>query len=185
MSLIPGSQISTHAPLARCDTLEMEYNNGIKISTHAPLARCDNRWLAVRSLSGRFQLTHLLRGATARGYGSGEPVEFQLTHLLRGATLAASGYSDFSSYFNSRTSCEVRPSRIAKTKGLANFNSRTSCEVRLAGEREKKRRRISTHAPLARCDPIRIRYLVIPAHFNSRTSCEVRRQSSNSRSSTI
>ena len=80
-------QISTHAPLARCDAYEQLCNLGNPISTHAPLARCDVVVLAVQinvqnfnsrtscevrhSLqtcpvpAGRFQLTHLLRGATA------------------------------------------------------------------------------------------------------------------------
>ena len=75
--------------------------------------------------------------------------------------------------------------RLGCRKGCTRGAEEEIMKILLAGEREKKRRRISTHAPLARCDPIRIRYLVIPAHFNSRTSCEVRRQSSNSRSSTI
>ena len=104
-------QISTHAPLARCDAYEQLCNLGNPISTHAPLARCDVVVLAVQinvqnfnsrtscevrhSLqtcpvpAGRFQLTHLLRGATAREFAYSDFSIFQLTHLLRGATLPA------------------------------------------------------------------------------------------------
>ena len=79
--------------------------------------------------------------------------------------------------FNSRTSCEVRPGRHTtaawplstfqlthllrgatpwqQLKRLSkNFNSRTSCEVRLKAQltTDVSDVRISTHAPLARCD---------------------------------
>ena len=80
-----------------------------------------------------FQLTHLLRGATNRVKDGGQLIKFQLTHLLRGAT----------QIFNA-----VR----------ININ-------------------ISTHAPLARCDVLEGPVLLAPHHFNSRTSCEVRPKS--------
>ena len=78
------------------------------ISTHAPLARCDVRRRASRC-SGKFQLTHLLRGATG-----------------------CDGCPAVLWHFNSRTSCEVRRRNRRKTMGVCYFNSRTSCEVRLA-----------------------------------------------------
>ena len=37
----PRLHISTHAPLARCDAITRKINTVDKISTHAPLARCD------------------------------------------------------------------------------------------------------------------------------------------------
>ena len=55
--------------------------------------------------------------------------KFQLTHLLRGAT-RISGATMVLLDFNSRTSCEVRPDTVFLRLGFAYFNSRTSCEVR-------------------------------------------------------
>ena len=100
--------ISTHAPLARCDTVRCIWADNanfnsrtscevrhfsqrskispISISTHAPLARCDFN----------------------------------------------NGFMDIGNYdFNSRTSCEVRRGSRLTMFLLAHFNSRTSCEVRL------------------------------------------------------
>ncbi len=78
--------------------------------------------------------------------------QFQLTHLLRGATHGRHSHGP-AFYFNSRTSCEVRQRMQQTAQGVQNFNSRTSCEVRhkvLTGKSEPQK--ISTHAPLARCD---------------------------------
>ena len=123
-------QISTHAPLARCDAYEQLCNLGNPISTHAPLARCDVVVLAVQinvqNFNSRtscevrqqcwtglyrprkFQLTHLLRGATGSRRGGGGAGKFQLTHLLRGATRFHGPSQYRTTDFNSRTSCEVR-----------------------------------------------------------------------------
>ena len=61
--------ISTHAPLARCDSIVASTSAVSVISTHAPHARCDES--AIYFLSGlAFQLTHLLRGATSRRHKS-------------------------------------------------------------------------------------------------------------------
>ena len=102
-------RISTHAPLARCDTrryqqllpflyfnsrTSCEVRHGKRIanelkagiSTHAPLARCDSSDPMSRAAMQRFQLTHLLRGATRGLQGMPGAGQFQLTHLLRGAT---------------------------------------------------------------------------------------------------
>ena len=57
---------------------------------------------------------------------------FQSTHLLRGATMCIASASIFHDDFNPRTSCEVR---------LYILYNRNAC-----------RRKISIHAPLARCD---------------------------------
>ena len=82
-------EISTHAPLARCDREEREFRDTnkyfnsrtscevrlsqidkgdkfLKISTHAPLARCDICITKTKPHAVKFQLTHLLRGATFR-----------------------------------------------------------------------------------------------------------------------
>ena len=78
---------------------------------------------------------------------------FQLTHLLRGATDNVYRGSNDSANFNSRTSCEVRRDEKSNADRPINFNSRTSCEVRpyLSASRCMLPK-ISTHAPLARCD---------------------------------
>ena len=123
------------------------------ISTHAPLARCDNRVVQI-ILRIAFQLTHLLRGATWIVVRFCSSVVFQLTHLLRGATWPGSRRMAHI-HFNSRTSCEVR-------------HRRRCCRLFTYG--------ISTHAPLARCDPSTHASMISSAHFNSRTSCEVRRR---------
>ena len=57
--------ISTHAPLARCDDGTLNPNSLEEISTHAPLARCDAFIFDAFIPARLFQLTHLLRGATA------------------------------------------------------------------------------------------------------------------------
>ena len=168
--------ISTHAPLARCDAtpryfvrgtgdfnsrtscevrqvhhrpVNHRYNFNSRTScevrrrsiTHMPRPQlyfnsrtsCEvrPRALGIDGPPPEFQLTHLLRGATRSAGRSLMKPKFQLTHLLRGATAAPAPHAP-SPDFNSRTSCEVRhPSRICFERGLP----------------------ISTHAPLARCDP--------------------------------
>ena len=62
----------------------------VVISTHAPLARCDVVSFSSSTLYCKFQLTHLLRGATV--------------------TFAAMCYPPKN--FNSRTSCEVRRTAV-------------------------------------------------------------------------
>ena len=104
--------------------------------------------------SHKFQLTHLLRGATSAPCQRWCTTKFQLTHLLRGATrirrLTPSAPPDF----NSRTSCEVRHQhRHRQHPAHYHFNSRTSCEVRQGCHVGCEQAAvISTHAPLARCD---------------------------------
>ena len=102
------------------------------ISTHAPLARCDGEDLAGRRSGINFnsRTSCEVRRRCVDGYGDG--IKFQLTHLLRGATAVpfrAFGDPDF----NSRTSCEVRHHGGKPLAVWRNFNSRTSCEVRQKG----------------------------------------------------
>ena len=146
------TKISTHAPLARCDpNINSTMPRGM-ISTHAPLARCDTGWTKfppelidfnsrtsceVRRTgrpddAGRLDIsTHApLARCDPRPRESRSWKPFQLTHLLRGATRALSRPCVSSTYFNSRTSCEVR---LDHEYGILNLA-------------------ISTHAPLARCD---------------------------------
>ena len=124
-----------------------------RISTHAPLARCDPRGNSVCEHGQKFQLTHLLRGATTEisapildnSISTHAPlarcdVSTQSDRTRRTisthAPLARCDRSACipplpSSNFNSRTSCEVRPDRrTGNRQEIADFNSRTSCEVR-------------------------------------------------------
>ena len=144
-----------------------------------------------------FQLTHLLRGATV----SQNPVR-HAGHISTHAPLARCDESLFAFLdnseisthaplarcdmlawvmyrtgrnFNSRTSCEVRLGWLVPENNAENFNSRTSCEVRRTRTIWACTRwKISTHAPLARCDQYVRKQLRTLLHFNSRTSCEVR-----------
>ena len=145
------------------------------ISTHAPLARCDDRMDKIPRRIGRFQLTHLLRGATRAGAARLPPdhisthaplarcdtvlceqIEhdgFQLTHLLRGATraLLEAGFT-----------CQISThAPLARCDACAATASRKVVSI-------------STHAPLARCDAYCFYRCKLRFHFNSRTSCEVR-----------
>ena len=144
--------ISTHAPLARCDLMVPATPLIRAISTHAPLARCDNVPVAQIKYP-EFQLTHLLRGATKALLGAilRKPISthaplarcddiplfvfykhpFISTHapLARCDTVYWSTLCP-STNFNSRTSCEVRPSPWPAGFSPLYFNSRTSCEVR-------------------------------------------------------
>ena len=152
---------------------------------------------SARILPRSFQLTHLLRGATRVDGEHRWQTIFQLTHLLRGATYAGYGFAILLKDFNSRTSCEVRPFAVDLFVPGSNFNSRTSCEVRpkhccdptrhtrfqlthlLRGATSLTLQlgitvRISTHAPLARCDVMATVARGVHCDFNSRTSCEVR-----------
>ena len=101
----------------------------------------------------RFQLTHLLRGAT-NIWGWRDPAETVSTH----APLARCDYRDPSTGlqrpgFNSRTSCEVRPcigggefplTQVSTHAPLARCDTSGRLLARLT--------QVSTHAPLARCD---------------------------------
>ena len=169
--------ISIHAPRVRCDRMvnnivlpDLHFNPRtscevrhaviicikipIYISIHAPRVRCDSRQQKCLTMWLLFQSTHLVWGATAK-------VQVRTPHH---------------SYFNPRTSCEVRP-LIFRIDQIAWG--------------------ISIHAPRVRCDQIRSliplfdvifqsthlvwgatayefwRWIEIQ-HFNPRTSCEVR-----------
>ena len=168
----------------------------INVSTHAPLARCDIAAGGPGRIP-RFQLTHLLRGATLtidKCVG--------ILQVSTHAPLARCDQGDefersCGNGFNSRTSCEVRQISAALLGKTYRFNSRTSCEVRLPDTwRLIPDADVSTHAPLARCDKsmdfsgqrckFQLAHLLRGAtrravvrrlgqlRFNSRTSCEVR-----------
>ena len=101
-----------------------------------------------------FQPTRPLRGATP--CESGEPLShrFQPTRPLRGATTNQRVYA-VNSIFQ-----PTRPLR-----GATAFDGRVAFNER-----------ISTHAPLAGRDFIKISYLTSRAHFNPRAPCGARQQ---------
>ena len=100
--------ISTHAPLARCDIFSALFTSAGAISTHAPLARCDGDGRGAAGSGGHFNSRTSCEVRRWTWTASTPCCAFQLTHLLRGATATGRG-------------------SLGRT-------------------------RISTHAPLARCD---------------------------------
>ena len=104
--------ISTHAPLARCDIVnewfrdqnlnfysrtscEVRLTLAIFIDMHLNFysrTSCEVRRLPLnaRNVMNTFLLTHLLRGATSNAKRTNLIDRFLLTHLLRGATATSS-----------------------------------------------------------------------------------------------
>ena len=83
----PGTvDISIHAPLAGCDSVDQRHGLGAAISIHAPLAGCDLLRISTTEATDAFQSTHPLRGATRRSESRRPLRQFQSTHPLRGAT---------------------------------------------------------------------------------------------------
>ena len=171
-----GTEISTHAPLARCDSFRRIHLPQMQISTHAPLARCDCsngvscrddsdfnsrtscevRRTGIALCSGRNPIsTHapLARCDILKVYTSTLGWQISTHAPLAWCDGARTWYHAPQENFNSRTSCEVRLDGWQYDHSLTDFNSRTSCEVRrLANRKNARWAFISTHAPLARCD---------------------------------
>ncbi len=122
------------------------------ISIHAPLARCDSRRELATLRNELFQSTHLLRGATPRGYADGCKEIFQSTHLLRGATRCGGllrSSVPFQSTHLLRGATQVgcaspTPLLFQSTHLLRGATNRA--------EHYTSSSTISIHAPLARCD---------------------------------
>ena len=94
-----------------------------------------------------------MRGATIKASQTSGRIIFQSTHLLRGATGTGKTRNWKKSYFNPRTSCEVRHWPSPAVPVPDDFNPRTSCEVRPAWWGDDLLVVIfQIHAPLARCD---------------------------------
>ena len=169
-------EISTHAPLARCDRNLNSSNESRRNFNSRTSCEVRRSCSACRRRHCQFQLTHLLRGATCLNFDLDGYSKFQLTHLLRGATyvttLSDSGListhaplarCDFISninpamprYFNSRTSCEVRLPRA--------ICSARSCSFQLTHLLRGATLLVETASAAV-------------VNFNSRTSCEVRRK---------
>ena len=107
----------------------------------------------LEALISRFQLTHLLRGATCAYVNLDGYIKFQLTHLLRGATSTLANPLHRILRFNSRTSCEVRHRCKANPRVPLQFQ--LTHLLRGATHLVQRPRLlivVSTHAPLARCD---------------------------------
>ena len=148
----PAVNISTHAPLAKCDEKIRTAYELKSISTHAPLARCDD--YPVR----RRHQCHISTHAPLARCDPGRVCPFP-------------GSADF----NSRTSCEVRRTEagaFAPIRGISTHAPLARCDMdpptRVCDDgfqlthllrgatiwqsSEYAPRLISTHAPLARCD---------------------------------
>ena len=122
--------ISTHAPLARCDEKIRTAYELKSISTHAPLARCDTDGEIIRMLKQISTHAPLARCDENHRRGSEN-------HLN----------------FNSRTSCEVRRNPVLQHCTRKEFQLTHLLRGATSGDRaEILQQRISTHAPLARCD---------------------------------
>ena len=128
LARLPVVYVSIHAPRARGDTQSKGLTAFVVVSIHAPRARGDH-----------FSPPREKQAA------------FQFTPLVRGATCAPPRADPTTRRFNSRPSCEGRPS-----SGAADV---------LAG--------VSIHAPRARGDRKRHQSRAPPS-FNSRPSCEGR-----------
>ena len=146
-------EISTHAPLARCDSASCFPFLPGSISTHAPLARCDGQCRHCPYVAFQFQLTHLLRGATA-----GTPRGGNRTTISTHAPLAR---------------CDDKRLTREKCAKISTHAPLARCDVGLQGliytpilfqlthllrgatcfgSDAQQAADISTHAPLARCD---------------------------------
>ena len=125
--------ISIHAPHAGCDADFVCGEPPTIISIHAPHAGCDMRYLCRLELTGLFQSTHPMRGATARAKAP-----------------RSSGGIDF----NPRTPCGVRHIRLMSLSSDVNISihaPHAGCDpaVHHATDPEQP---ISIHAPHAGCD---------------------------------
>ena len=80
------SKISTHAPLARCDSACYRVSLARSISTHAPLARCDAAKIFKILLNQNFNSRTPREVRQKSSDLSSYLAKFQLTHPSRGAT---------------------------------------------------------------------------------------------------
>ena len=148
-----------------------------------------------------FQSTHLVWGATNTDAQKAKDAAISIHAPRVRCDMPKEKARDSNSYFNPRTSCEVRRTSPGQwRKNLQNFNPRTSCEVRLCLKRMQKIhtyfnprtscevrrvekvkdivwRLISIHAPRVRCDLLPSSPFQAFRYFNPRTSCEVRLKS--------
>ena len=129
---------------------------GENISTHAPLAGRDRLNLNVSTRSLEFQPTRPLRGATLATGRVVDIAVFQPTRPLRGATITGQLHRAHRGDFNPRAPCGARQNR----QRLHRQRVRISTHAPLAGRDPPHRAdlvadHISTHAPLAGRDGYR------------------------------
>ena len=172
----PGTvDISIHASLAGCDSVDQRHGLGAAISIHAPLAGCDTvsilfmprvTYFNPRTPCGVRRL-YPHADCAGRDFNPRTPcgvrpqarkwynwlIEFQSTHPLRGATGITHKSGEHIKHFNPRTPCGVRHNSGSRPARRGNFNPRTPCGVRLC-------------APSVR--------LPVRSYFNPRTPCGVR-----------
>ena len=122
--------ISTHAPLARCNVMQLLIHMVKEISTHAPLARCNDK--ITKTYVVLYISTH---APLARCNLEQVMIMYPIT-ISTHAPLARCNFKRFEimlyrSYFYSRTSCEVQQADGRCREGHYYFYSRTSCEVQL------------------------------------------------------
>ena len=111
---IAMTAISTHAPLARCDTgWGAHQAEGIHFNSRTSCeVRRPNTLTTIRRR--RFQLTHLLRGATTNYFDYDQAAEISTHAPLARCDDDGQQRPGNLHHFNSRTSCEVRPGRAAR-----------------------------------------------------------------------
>ena len=104
---------STHLVWGATYSVRNKRRNSLFQSTHLVWGAT---LFSIRSdFSILFQSTHLVWGATGIDKSSISRYLFQSTHLVWGATHARADYYYSITYFNPRTSCEVRQSRSFKS----------------------------------------------------------------------
>ena len=137
---------------------------------------CEVRPAPARIKAGRkrFQLTHLLRGATRKRNRWTGIRRFQLTHLLRGATTRDGlSYQQIAiSTHAPLARCDACCCGHSIALQISTHAPLARCDIiaRIMATMAS----ISTHAPLARCDCAATGSRKVVKDFNSRTSCEVR-----------
>ena len=148
---------------------------GENISTHAPLAGRDRLNLNVSTRSLEFQPTRPLRGATLATGRVVDIAVFQPTRPLRGATITGQLHRAHRGDFNPRAPCGARPPTPRRPCSRPYFNPRAPC-----GARRLSQARPILHQdfnPRAPCGARLTRTAgVLPSglYFNPRAPCGAR-----------
>ena len=124
-----------------------------RISIHAPRAGCDCAHCRGGSPGAEFQSTHPVRGATVLLRGAGKKGRYFNPRTPCGVRPREARMPGETKHFNPRTPCGVRHRTFWELYYELHFNPRTPCGVRRrAGNRGRRPRLISIHAPRAGCD---------------------------------
>ena len=145
--------ISIHVPRAGCD-LHLDLHGLVfVISIHVPRAGCDRSSVHSSLISGSFQSTYPVRGATRQRYRHDHPAHISIHVPRAGCDPATLSTRSPCPHFNPRTPCGVRPSAIILSRSCPRyFNPRTPCGVRRSAADRCPAGRISIHVPRAGCD---------------------------------